>query len=57
MKIITIAKSALFIAMLINNAMVFAYGAQESEAACKKPRFTDFNLATYSAPENSEVAP
>jgi hypothetical protein len=50
-------KSALFIAAALFNGAAIAYSPEELEQACKKPRFTDFNLAGYKAPENIEIAP
>ncbi len=50
-------KSALFIAVVFFNGVAFAYTPEELEAACKKPRFTDFNLTPYKASDNIEVAP
>jgi hypothetical protein len=34
-----------------------AYGSEEKEVLCKKPRFTDFNLTPYTAENKAEVAP
>jgi hypothetical protein len=57
MKITKIFKSALFIAVVISNGAAFAYSPEETEQACKKPHFTDFNLTEYKAPDNIEIAP
>ncbi len=57
MKITKLLKSALLLAAILGNASAVAYSPEESEATCKKPRFTDFNLTTYNATENIEVAP
>lgn len=56
MKIPTLLKSALLMAVLITNNAAFAYDP-DKEQECKKPRFTDFNLAEYSAENKIEVAP
>ena len=50
-------KSALFIAVVLVNGQAAAYSPEEQELECKKPRFTDFNLTEYKAPENVEIAP
>lgn len=50
-------KSALFIAAVLFNGAAVAYSPEELEKGCKKPHFTDFNLAEYKAPDNIEVAP
>ncbi|TAL46713.1 MAG: hypothetical protein EPN89_09925 [Methylovulum sp.] len=56
MKITTIFKSALLITTLVHGS-ASAYSPEEKDTVCKKPRFTDFTLTTYNAPENIEVAP
>lgn len=35
----------------------WAYSPDDEEVSCKKPKFTDFSLKTYLAPDNVEVAP
>ena len=45
------------IAVLTGVSPAFAYSPDEAEVVCKKPKFTDFSLSTYKAPENIEVAP
>ena len=50
-------KSALFIAVVLFNGAAVAYSPEELEKGCKKPHFTDFNLAQYKAPDNIEIAP
>ncbi len=57
MKITKMFKSALFIAAVLVNGQAAAYSPEELEQACKKPRFTDFNLTEYKAPDNIEIAP
>ena len=57
MKITKMFKSALFIAVVLVNGQAAAYSPEELEQACKKPRFTDFNLTEYKAPDNIEIAP
>ena len=57
MKITKMFKSALFIAVVLFNGAAAAYSPEELEQACKKPRFTDFNLTPYKASDNIEVAP
>jgi hypothetical protein len=57
MNVTKMFKSVLFIAAVVFNGQVAAYSPEELEQACKKPRFTDFNLAEYKAPDNIEVAP
>lgn len=54
MKITTLCKSALVIAVLFVNGPAFAY-EPDKEPECKKPRFTDFNLTEYNAADNLEV--
>ena len=50
-------KSAVFIAVVLFNGQAAAYSPEELDQACKKPRFTDFNLTEYKAPDNIEIAP
>ena len=57
MKVTKMCKSSLFIAVVFFNGAAFAYSPEELEQACKKPRFTDFNLTEYKAPDNIEVPP
>ena len=57
MKATKMFKSALFIAVVLFNGPAAAYSPEELEQACKKPRFTDFNLTDYKAPDNLEIAP
>jgi len=57
MKITKPFQSALLIAAILGNSSASAYSPEESDVVCKKPRFTDFNLTTYNASENIEVAP
>jgi len=57
MKIIKKLKLALLIAAVFFNGLAFAYSPEETEKACKKPKFTDFNLTEYNATDNIEVAP
>ena len=57
MNVTKMFKSALVIAVVLFNGQAAAYSPQELDQACKKPRFTDFNLTPYKAPDNIEVAP
>ena len=57
MTVTKLLKSALFIAVVLSNGSAVAYSPEELEKECKKPRFTDFNLTEYKAPDNIEVAP
>lgn len=57
MKIITTCKSALVIAVVLFNGAVWAYSSEDTTPVCKKPKFNNFNLAEYKAPERKEVAP
>lgn len=57
MRIIKKFKLALLIAAVFFNGLAFAYSPEEAEKACKKPKFTDFNLTEYNAADNIEVAP
>jgi hypothetical protein len=57
MKVTKMFKSALFMAVVLFNGGAVAYSPEETEQACKKPHFTDFNLAVYKAPDNIEIAP
>jgi len=50
-------KSALLIALVALSGQALAYSPEELAKSCKKPRFTDFNLPEYKAPDNIEVAP
>ena len=57
MKLTKMFKSALFMAVVLFNGAAVAYSPEELEQVCKKPRFTDFNLTEYKAPDNIEIAP
>ena len=57
MKIITTCKSALVIAAVLFTGAVWAYSSEDTKPVCKKPKFSNFNLAEYKAPEKKEVAP
>ncbi|WP_262966039.1 hypothetical protein [Methylobacter psychrophilus] len=57
MKLTNPFKSTLFIAVILFNGAANAYSPEELDKECKKPRFTDFNLTEYKAPDNIEVAP
>ncbi len=57
MKVTKLLKFALFIAVVLSNSAAVAYSPEELEKECKKPRFTDFNLTEYKAPDNIEIAP
>jgi len=57
MNMIHLLKSVLLISLIALSGQSLAYSPEELEKACKKPRFTDFNLHEYKAPDNIEVAP
>ena len=57
MNMIHLLKSALLIALIALSGQALAYSPEELAKSCKKPRFTDFNLPEYKAPDNIEVAP
>lgn len=58
MKTIKVLKAGLLVAAVLFNGAALAYSSEgETEAFCKKPKFTDFNLPIYKAPERIEVAP
>ena len=57
MKVTKIFRSVLCITAIIFSASAAAYSPEELEKACKKPKFTDFNLPEYKAPSNIETAP
>jgi hypothetical protein len=57
MKVTKMLKSVLFMAVILANGAVFAYSPDELAKECHKPKFTDFTLIEYKAPENVEVAP
>jgi hypothetical protein len=57
MKITKKLKYTLFIAVVLFTGVTFAYSPEETEQACKKPHFTDFNLTEYKASDNIEIAP
>ena len=57
MKIKKIFQSALFMTVVLFNGAALAYSPEENEQTCQKPRFTDFNLTEYKAPDNIEVPP
>lgn len=58
MKINKLLKAALFMAAVLFNGAALAYSSEgETEMICKKPKFMNFNLPIYKAPERIEVAP
>lgn len=57
MKIIKMSKIALSVTVILLNGAAVAYSPETTEQDCKKPRFTDFNLTEYKAPELIETAP
>lgn len=57
MKITKMFKSALFITAVLFCNTTSAYSPEELAKDCKKPKFTDFNLTEYKAPDNIEIAP
>ena len=57
MKVTKMLKSVLFVAAVLFGGAASAYSPEELEQACKKPRFTDFNLPEYKAPANIEIPP
>lgn len=57
MKIKKMLKAVLFTAVIVANGAAFAYSPDELKKECHKPKFTDFTLTEYKAPENIETAP
>ncbi len=57
MTLIPLFKSVLLIALVALSGQALAYSPEELAKSCKKPRFTDFNLPEYKAPDNIEVSP
>ena len=58
MKIKKPLNAALFMAAVLFNGAALAYSSEgETEVICKKPKFMNFNLPIYKAPERVEVAP
>ncbi|WP_432741915.1 hypothetical protein ABXJ76_16050 [Methylobacter sp. G7] len=57
MKVTRSFSPILFIAAALFTGTVSAYDPGETEIACKKPQFRDFNLPVYSESEKIEVAP
>jgi hypothetical protein len=57
MKASTIFKSILFIGVLLFNSTVSAYSPEMNEQACKKPKFREFSLPEYKAPDYPQVPP
>lgn len=57
MKASTIFNSVLFITMLLFNGMALAYSPEMNEQNCKKPKFREFSLAEYKAPDFQQVPP
>lgn len=56
MKLTKMLKSMLFTAAIVVSGAAFAYSPEELGKECHKPKFTDFTLTEYKAPENIEVA-
>jgi hypothetical protein len=57
MKLTKILKSILFTAVIMASGATLAYSPEELAKECHKPKFTDFTLKEYKAPENIETAP
>lgn len=57
MKVSTMFNSVMFIAILLFNGMALAYSPEMSEEACKKPKFREFSLPEYKAPDFLQVPP
>jgi hypothetical protein len=57
MNIKKMLKAVLFTAVILANGAAFAYSPDELKKECHKPKFTDFTLTEYKAPENIETAP
>jgi hypothetical protein len=57
MKLTKILKSILFTAVIMASGAALAYSPEELAKECHKPKFTDFTLKEYKAPENIETAP
>ncbi|MCX7107057.1 MAG: hypothetical protein NTV66_05705 [Methylococcales bacterium] len=57
MKIKKMLKSAMLITAVLFCGTTSAYSPEELAKDCKKPKFTDFNLTEYKAPDNIEIAP
>ena len=57
MKVSRIFCSATFVAACFFNATAMAYSPEMNELSCKKPKFREFNLTEYKAPEYKEVLP
>jgi hypothetical protein len=57
MKVSRIVCSATFVAIYFFNATAMAYSPEMNELSCKKPKFREFNLNEYKAPEFKEVLP
>lgn len=45
------------LAAVFCNGAAYAYSSGPTDEVCKKPKFNNFNLAEYKAPEKKEVAP
>lgn len=56
MKVTKRLKSVLLTAIMLTSGAAFAYSPDELAKECHKPKFTDFTLMEYKAPENVEVA-
>ncbi len=50
-----IAKSVLLMAVMLASGTAIAYSPDELEKECHKPKFTDFTLTEYKAPEQVET--
>jgi len=52
-----ITKSIVLTVVMLANSAAFAYSPDELAKECHKPKFTDFTLSEYKAPEQHQVAP
>ncbi len=57
MKVSRVFCSVTFVAACFFSATAMAYSPEMNELSCKKPKFREFNLTEYKAPEYKEVLP
>ena len=57
MKISTFSVPVMLVSALWFNSLAMAYTPEMNDAVCKKPKFREFSLAEYKAPEFKEVPP
>ncbi|NOT11718.1 MAG: hypothetical protein HOP23_07810 [Methylococcaceae bacterium] len=57
MRVSKVSKWVMCIAIVLSNGVANAYSPEMQKEVCKKPKFREFDLPEYKAPDYPEVAP